>query len=49
MFQFFTSFGASTGFERCRLEITAKTWDGPSEQAIRSTCEYIKNRYNQNF
>ena len=37
MFQFFSSFGASSAFEKHRLEVTAKTFDAPSEQALRST------------
>ncbi len=38
MFQFFTSFGASSNFEKYRLEITAKTYDAPNEQSLRCRC-----------
>lgn len=41
MFQFFTSFGASSAFEKHRLELTAKTFEAPSEQALRSTAVAI--------
>lgn len=36
MFQFFTSFAASTTFEKYRLEITTKTFDAPTESALKS-------------
>lgn len=42
MFQFFTSFAASSNFEKHRLEITTKSFDAPSEQALRSTSSPIK-------
>lgn len=41
MFQFFTSFGASSNFEKYRLEITAKTYDAPNEQSLR----YVVNAF----
>lgn len=41
MFQFFTSFAASSAFEKHRLEVTAKTFEAPSEQALRSTAAAI--------
>lgn len=43
MFNFFTSLGAKTNFERLRLNLTTKTLDAQNEKEMNGNCRYIKH------
>ena len=45
MFKFFTSFGASSNFEKYRLQATAKNTEAPEESVMKSKTAYL----NRNF